>query len=60
MQQREIKGSHAWKRGIRAYTAHVGSCKYCKRPCNTYWKPNRKEKPVFACSQECANKLKEV
>jgi hypothetical protein len=54
----EIRGSHGWKRGIRAYSVDVGKCKACNRPNNTFWQGNNKHKaPAFACSQKCANKL---
>ena len=59
MIQKEKKGTHGWKRGIRAYSSHIGRCHYCGLLCNTFWQPNWRSKPIFACSQKCANRLRD-
>jgi len=57
---KELRGSEAWARGIREYSVVVLRCPACTRPCNTYWQPSWRETPIFACSQECADKLKNL
>jgi len=52
-----IKGNHDYNRGIRGYSAIVGDCKVCKRPCNTFWQDSFNVlKPTFTCCQDCADK----
>lgn len=53
-------GSHEHNRGIRGYTANVDECHTCKRLTNVLWAVSWREKPVFACSLECAENYKEI
>lgn len=60
MIEKEPHGSEAYKRGIRGYTENVGKCRWCDKPCNTFWSDSKEIlRPVFACCQFCADRIAE-